>query len=358
MNILPGVVSKTTFLTGPGVFRLILALTVVFHHTTRYVKIGDFAVYAFFILSGYWIHKMYKEKYSLLERPFFTFIVSRWLRIYPTYLFNFLLILIIFFATNWHSLSHTTFFLNENITFWYRSFLLLTYNQLPEDLQLLRPAWSLDIELQFYIFFPVLFLIFTRIKPIVAYSIIFILSVLGNLFLSNLFKGTIGTYIPFFLVGSIVYLYDFKPSKTQVRISGILFFGLLAIYYLHPVLRADMFTNGSMLWMGVKIFKAYNVLLAFAVIPVIAYNVKQPSSATDRMLGNVSYDIYLFHWVIMYPYAYFFADTPLTQRLPYFAMFLVVSVVGGFILNKYLDERIEVLRRKWIKETKRVMVMV
>ncbi|MDB5260864.1 MAG: acyltransferase family protein, partial [Adhaeribacter sp.] len=92
MSIISPTFTIKSFLTGPGFLRLVLALIVVFHHNTKYIKIGEFAVFAFFMLSGYWIHKMYKEKYDLLERPFFSFITSRWLRIYPTYIFNLLLV--------------------------------------------------------------------------------------------------------------------------------------------------------------------------------------------------------------------------------------------------------------------------
>ena len=50
-------------IVGPGFFRLILATLVFLHHTSS-IALGEMAVIVFFVLSGYWIAKMYREKYS------------------------------------------------------------------------------------------------------------------------------------------------------------------------------------------------------------------------------------------------------------------------------------------------------
>ena len=46
---------------GPGQFRVILAILLVFSHMS-YVEIGRPAVFVFFMLSGYWVLRMYEEK--------------------------------------------------------------------------------------------------------------------------------------------------------------------------------------------------------------------------------------------------------------------------------------------------------
>ena len=80
---------------------------------------------------------------------------------------------------------------------------------------------------------------------------------------------------------------------------GLSFLRLIAINYLHPVLRANMFTSTrELMWMGMNYHALFNTILAVAIIPILAINVKQPSPPTDRLLGNLSYDIYLFHWVL------------------------------------------------------------
>ena len=50
------------FKPGPGLFRFILAFMVLIFHTISFFPLGHYAVYVFFMLSGYWIFKMFEEK--------------------------------------------------------------------------------------------------------------------------------------------------------------------------------------------------------------------------------------------------------------------------------------------------------
>jgi peptidoglycan/LPS O-acetylase OafA/YrhL len=70
---------------GSGLFRLFLASLVVLHHSFP-LRLGAWAVYAFFILSGFWICQMWFRKYSQTRTPFLTFLVSRWWRLAPVYM--------------------------------------------------------------------------------------------------------------------------------------------------------------------------------------------------------------------------------------------------------------------------------
>ncbi len=73
----------------PGAMRLLLASLVLAIHYLGWLRLpapGPFdgiAVVGFFFLSGYWIARLWAEKYSRLPRPLLTFYISRALRIYP-----------------------------------------------------------------------------------------------------------------------------------------------------------------------------------------------------------------------------------------------------------------------------------
>src|SRR5262245_51095825 len=71
---------------GPGGLRYLLALAVVLFHATRWVPVGPAAVYVFFVLSGYWMSRMYQESYARLQNPLRVYLTSRALRIFPLYL--------------------------------------------------------------------------------------------------------------------------------------------------------------------------------------------------------------------------------------------------------------------------------
>ena len=85
-------------IAGPGFFRLFLALMVFVYHTTRFA-VGSSAVYVFFCLSGYWIYRMYTERYSATRQPLITYAVSRLWRLLPTFwLVTLLALTYLFFA--------------------------------------------------------------------------------------------------------------------------------------------------------------------------------------------------------------------------------------------------------------------
>ncbi len=68
---------------GPGYFRLFLAALVFLHHSSR-LHLGTFAVYIFFILSGYWIGifllGIYFGHLSSIERLPYTF--ATWIAVF------------------------------------------------------------------------------------------------------------------------------------------------------------------------------------------------------------------------------------------------------------------------------------
>jgi peptidoglycan/LPS O-acetylase OafA/YrhL len=69
---------------GSGLFRLLLASAVVFHHSFP-LRLGAWAVYVFFFLSGYWISRLWRQRYTNTRNPLLTFLVSRWWRLAPVF---------------------------------------------------------------------------------------------------------------------------------------------------------------------------------------------------------------------------------------------------------------------------------
>jgi len=74
----------------PGAMRLLLALIVIAVHYSqlaklpiRLVPLDAVSVYGFFFLSGFWVCRLWDQKYSQTRAPLLTFYVSRTLRIYP-----------------------------------------------------------------------------------------------------------------------------------------------------------------------------------------------------------------------------------------------------------------------------------
>ncbi|WP_299247270.1 acyltransferase family protein [uncultured Cytophaga sp.] len=159
-------------LKSPGLFRLFLALIVVMHHCVDFLVIGHAAVFIFFILSGYWIAKMYNEKYTYYINPYKVFIISRTLRLMPVYYL--VLIISIIVAVFYKSLLTNV---ELNNPFFYLTNLFII-GQKNANYLLIGTGWSLDIELQFYLFAPFIYLILLKLNHVVLILITILSSII------------------------------------------------------------------------------------------------------------------------------------------------------------------------------------
>jgi peptidoglycan/LPS O-acetylase OafA/YrhL len=130
------------FCAAPGLFRLLLALIVFVHHTTR-LGIGQAAVFIFFILSGFWISTMWIHRYSKTKNAYITYIISRIWRLLPVF--------VLCSAISWGMLLY-----RDSIPHFTESFVrqlvsnifIFGYSSLLFQANV--PAWSLESLLQNY----------------------------------------------------------------------------------------------------------------------------------------------------------------------------------------------------------------
>ncbi|MDE2026612.1 MAG: acyltransferase, partial [Patescibacteria group bacterium] len=160
-----------------GIIRLLLAIFVVIHHSYPpfgYIHLNaTLAVQAFFVISGFYMTLILKEKYINKNGSYFLFISNRFLRIYPTYWL--ILLITIGLSYFWfysgqqsefgyyqqfYHYSKNSLFLYANPLDILRDITLLfrfDYLQLNDDLHqylLLGQAWTLVVELLFYAIAP------------------------------------------------------------------------------------------------------------------------------------------------------------------------------------------------------------
>ena len=159
---------------GPGAFRLFLASVVVVHHSFPF-RAGSWAVYVFFILSGYWITKMWHSRYVRTRNPYLTFLVSRWWRLAPVFLICSVIGLFSAVLLN----DRSAFLLLQDPVWWLRQFPIAgsTYG-----VRILAPSWSLDVEMQFYLLAPLIIILLAKApdkaRVAIATSLVAILGVL------------------------------------------------------------------------------------------------------------------------------------------------------------------------------------
>ena len=154
---------------SPGAFRMALALSVFLHHTTSY-NIGMSAVLIFFVLSGYWVTKMWAATYSKTRSPYLTFVISRFWRIVPVFA--------LCSGVTWALLywrGETPAHIGGLARQIFSNLFILGYNALPYQANV--PGWSLDMEMQFYLIAPlVIFLISKSIHVLAIFVLTTVLS--------------------------------------------------------------------------------------------------------------------------------------------------------------------------------------
>src|ERR1700693_4149463 len=340
---------------GPGFFRLFLSFVVVFHHSFP-LRLGAWGVYVFFILSGFWICRMWRQRYAQTHHPLLTFMVSRWWRLAPV----FLICTVLSVASS--------FFLGlgdagalqraSNPIWWVRQLLIAGSNQVGTDLP---PTWSLDVEMQFYLVAPFLIALFERIRPFFRWMIIAAAS--GWLIFFTLRGGNVQLahltlFVGFFLTGVTIEMCEWKPSPTTAMASLIFFFGITLILAVCPQTRSGVWRAGLAPVPTTDTFPSFAVNLWWilgsgAVIPFVTWNVAQNSPRLDRLLGTLAYPLYLFHWIPRDWYYHFSQRSdPVWRQGALLTINFFAASAGAVIILLLVDQPLDRLRTRWVASRK------
>lgn len=330
----------------PGLVRFVLASLVVLFHITKFVFIGELAVFCFFILSGYWVTLMYEKKYSKKKNALYVFYLSRILRLAPVYyLISFFTFIFVYLYTPEKLLFLRNFDL-DTICFWLSNLFIIGYNYLP--FQPLGPAWSLDIEVQFYFLLPlILGFMHSKINRMFILIISLFVSVSLFVFFADMFiSKTIIKYLVYFLIGVTIYKSNLKFKKSTEFIFNGLFLVILIIHYAIPELF-DLVKSASN-----EYNNWFNIIVSFLLIPLLTNSVLVKSNPKDMFLGGVSYTLYLTHWMFIIPYEYYITGMIKVERIPYTVLYLFVTYLFSFFIFKYFDNPIDKLRKRWVDNLK------
>ena len=330
-------------MSGPGAFRLILAFIVVIHHSTP-LRMGALAVYLFFILSGYWISKMWDERYAVSRNPLLTFYVSRWWRLAPVFLLCTALGLL------WTLGRGSLPPFRDGPFLWF-------LRQLPVAGSggagsVLPPAWSLDVEMQFYLLAPALIWLLHRLSHPVAWvagGALFVLPI------SHFWRGgsadvpVLIPFLPFFVGGLLIHRTQWQPSRTMGVWALAAVVMALAIGMTVPELRAGMWIVGRHSSPPMNGVMLLWVVIAALSLPVIARNVHRASALLDRTLGDIAYPLYLFHWM---PRECYYAlggpSRPAWQAVALLILNFTCAFGGAWMIYKMVDRPLDRLRSRWV----------
>jgi peptidoglycan/LPS O-acetylase OafA/YrhL len=319
----------------PGAFRLLLSLAVFVHHLSR-LGIGSAAVYIFFALSGFWICRMWSAKYSALPAPYLTYIVSRSWRLVPTFalIAGLTIVGLLLLGRSFADLIGSA----DLAHFIASHLLIIGYNSLSGSV--VGPAWSLDIEMQFYIVAPLLIA-----AAIHAPTMVLIGAAAVSAASAYLFGKTVAlSFLLFFVIGILAAQADWRPSRrlaiaTAATACGVLV-GLLVSPYSGVILGG---ANREALYVWNE---AANVVLAALMLPYAIATTALRSNRIDAAAGDLSFIVYLAHWLPVQWQAQFTGS--IADRLPYAMTAIGVTFLASWLIWRFFDQPINQARGRWV----------
>ena len=285
-----------------GLRALAVIPVILFHAGFSMFGGGFLGVDVFFVISGYLITTiiLYKKehgKFSLIN-----FYERRARRILPALFFTLLIVSILAYIImspsqlkNFGQSIISTISFSSNIYFWLKT----DYWSESADITPLIHIWSLGIEEQFYVFFP-LFLIFIKknFLKVVLY-IVLVLSFTGMLYLHAVGDISRAFYLlPFraweLVVGAIAAITVTSKNKllnsTKVWIN---FFALLTLIISYTLFNKH--TYPAILY-GVPVIATFLIII-FPTHRGMTSNILKNSYIV--YVGLISYSLYLFHQPIL-----------------------------------------------------------
>lgn len=326
-----------------GIFRYILALTVTLSHLWT-----DFAgwsavaaVFGFYVISGYLMTSILNHSYGYTWRGIARYALNRVLRIFPTYWFVLLLsVPVVMLIPREAFLTNFKLSMPLETSDWLPNIFILGLLDGPVKV-LVPPAWTLDIELVFYI---AIGLGLSRSRLTV--SIWFLASLIYTVFLLLLgadFPTRYASYtassLPF-SIGAMVYMYR-KQARHLLRLPV----PAAAILLLVTAIAARLEWLAP-LGSGFYLMLVCSVLLLVALNNVDFGSVPSWLKACDRLLGNLAYPLFLCHWqVAAVVLAVFYAgDKPAGGQL-WLSSVLFIHLVA-LLVYYLIDRNVDKLRMR------------
>lgn len=316
-----------------GLRAIAVIAVVLFHFNSSWLSGGFAGVDVFFVISGFLMTGIIfkgieQENFSLMR-----FYVARANRIIPALaLLSFLLLVFGWFfltpldykSLGKHVASSVGFL--SNIIYWRES----GYFDAASHEKWLLHTWSLSVEWQFYIIYPLALVAMRKFMSLKAMkTTVLVGTILGFIFcVIATYKWPDPAYylLPTraweMMLGGVAYLYPMNLKDNRKKILE--WFGLAFIF------GSYIFISSSNPWPGY--LAIIPVLGTFFIIQAQCNNSFITGNVLFQKIGAWSYSIYLWHWPIVVAIYYF----SLNDTFIYIG--IALSIYLGFLSHKYVEK--------------------
>jgi peptidoglycan/LPS O-acetylase OafA/YrhL len=287
-----------------GIYRYLLANLVVLGHLfpafIRSSPTPHYAVFGFYTLSGFLMCCILNKNYGATYKGIKDYLINRFLRIYPTY---WAVIIAAFFIIKIYPVPaqslRSCLTIPDSILEWLQNIFIFglgsTFGTSLAAVRMAPPAWTLHIQLIFFLAMP---LIVGSKKRTVAWAL---LSILITLYAVYTHQPYPYRYLPVqaaslpYSLGALFYFVSEKINHNKVKLNLYVLAIFIMAFFLNLIFGPD-FSNPQDLPFYLNLFLNIGIIILLSKIPREIIPVK--IFLADKFLGDLSYPIFLIHWPI------------------------------------------------------------
>lgn len=317
-----------------GLRAIAVAVVVLFHFGVRGIGGGFVGVDIFFVISGFLMTGIIIGRHAAGRFSVRQFYMDRVRRIVPalTVLCLFLIALgyIILPPDEYrllgkHVAGSVAFV--SNIFYWAET----GYFDPESQTKWLLHTWSLSVEAQFYLLYPLFLVLILKLRARSAQRLLVVGAAAASFFLciiSSLKWPTAAFYLlPMraweLLVGGLVCLFPLKAGpriRASIAIGGLLLLAFSALW----LSRDDLWPG----WLALLPVLGTAAVIAAECVDLVALN-----NPVFQFLGRISYSIYLWHWPLVVAANYYGKPGPMMETIA-----VLISILLGWASYRYVEQ--------------------
>lgn len=333
-----------------GIWRTLLSIEVVAHHLLGVPVIGFYAVFSFFVLSGFLMTAVMHGTYGYSPAGFARYASNRALRLFPSYWFALLVSLALIAISGGAIVAryNPAMTVPPTLQSWAANISMIFWNILPkEELPRLVPlTWALTVEISCYVLIG-LGASRTRLTSwlwlLVALAYVVIIRRLHPEGGDWLYAAIPAGFLPF-SIGALAWHYreEVRALLAHLKIGDprLLIGGRWLLY------AAIMAAQAQTGWKWLTMFGNWLNIGASALIVCALFAVRTGDKLRtfDKSIGDFSYPMYLLHIQMGLVASLLLFNGPAPPGAGVFTLGLFLTLLLGIVCARVIDPAVERLR--------------